>query len=298
MDMKNLGSEILLILEENKSLINGMDNDVNRRKLLSSLFEPLLRDFSQVTVLNASSFIGEYLFQTRGDLAGVINSLSQRVRSDNMWMEADSKEGFDLKYGTSTSIIKEQLDLGELITPERALNFHRYIPTLASTMRYILKRINIDYRSSTFIDIGSGLGRNLLIASEFPFRSIVGIEVAETLHNIALSNVRIYQSKLKQYRQIELYCMDILQFKFPKDTNLILYFWYPFSEQVFKRFLDKFLESFDLVARTIIFIFLDRHYDLIESITEIPYSTQISVLDAESRVTFFSNKEIHLKMVN
>ena len=39
----------------------------------------------------------------------------------------------------------------------------------------------------TFVDLGSGMGRAVLVASEFPFRRIVGVEIAPELHAIACS---------------------------------------------------------------------------------------------------------------
>src|SRR5208283_3490988 len=41
----------------------------------------------------------------------------------------------------------------------------------------------------TFIDIGAGKGRGLLVASEFHFRKVVGIELNPALAAIARSNV-------------------------------------------------------------------------------------------------------------
>src|SRR6185436_7767539 len=47
----------------------------------------------------------------------------------------------------------------------------------------------------TFVDLGSGMGRAVLVASEFPFRRIVGVEIAAELHAIAGRNVRRYRGR-------------------------------------------------------------------------------------------------------
>ena len=43
--------------------------------------------------------------------------------------------------------------------------------------------------SYTFIDIGAGKGRGLLVASEYPFRKVIGIELNSPLAGIARANV-------------------------------------------------------------------------------------------------------------
>jgi hypothetical protein len=66
----------------------------------------------------------------------------------------------------------------------------QYQPTDPSLFREIVSGLRIEYSEFTFIDLGSGKGRALLLASEFPFRRIVGIELLPELHTIAKQNVR------------------------------------------------------------------------------------------------------------
>src|SRR5579863_4122649 len=46
------------------------------------------------------------------------------------------------------------------------------------------------FEDYTFIDFGSGKGRALLLASEFPFKRILGLEFAPELHTAAETNIR------------------------------------------------------------------------------------------------------------
>lgn len=52
----------------------------------------------------------------------------------------------------------------------------------SSVLRQILDRLPLDFEEYTFIDLGSGKGRALLIASEYPFRAVVGVELSPKLH--------------------------------------------------------------------------------------------------------------------
>ena len=40
----------------------------------------------------------------------------------------------------------------------------------------------LNFRDFTFVDLGSGKGRTLLMASDYPFRRIVGVELLPSLH--------------------------------------------------------------------------------------------------------------------
>ena len=55
----------------------------------------------------------------------------------------------------------------------------------------------------TFIDLGSGKGRTLLMASSYPFRRIIGVELLEELNAIALENIARYRSPEQQCFNIE-----------------------------------------------------------------------------------------------
>jgi tRNA G46 methylase TrmB len=58
-----------------------------------------------------------------------------------------------------------------------------YLPIRPNTARRVLRSLPLrDHSDYTFVDLGSGKGRMLLIASEFPFRRIVGVEMRRDLH--------------------------------------------------------------------------------------------------------------------
>jgi len=52
-------------------------------------------------------------------------------------------------------------------------------------------------RDFTFIDLGSGKGRVLLMASDYPFKRIIGVEFMPELHRAAQENVREYTERTK-----------------------------------------------------------------------------------------------------
>ena len=80
-----------------------------------------------------------------------------------------------------------------------------------------------DFRQFTFIDIGSGKGRALLLAKQYEFRRIIGVEVLPELHQIAHENVRNLQESAPN-TSIELLCQDATQFIFPPEPSVIFLF--------------------------------------------------------------------------
>jgi hypothetical protein len=108
--------------------------------------------------------------------------------------------------------------------------FHStYQPTEASLFHEMLERLKIDFSKFTFIDLGSGKGRVLLIASSYPFRRIIGVELLPKLHRIAVKNVKAYKSSLQQCFALECVLGDALDFVFPAEPT-VLYLFNPLLE--------------------------------------------------------------------
>src|SRR5271167_2282557 len=73
-------------------------------------------------------------------------------------------------------------------------HFHSpYQPTEPALFREMLATLmssaKIEFGEFTFIDIGSGKGRALLMAADYPFRRILGIELLPELHRVAKENI-------------------------------------------------------------------------------------------------------------
>jgi SAM-dependent methyltransferase len=102
----------------------------------------------------------------------------------------------------------------------------------------------------TFIDLGSGKGRVLLMASEYPFRKIIGVEFMPELHRAAQKNIANYSNARQRCSQIESVCMDVRDFRFPLDP-LMVYLFNPFSEATFARVLENLRLSVEQSPRPV-----------------------------------------------
>jgi SAM-dependent methyltransferase len=98
----------------------------------------------------------------------------------------------------------------------------------------------------TFVDLGSGKGRTLLMASEYPFRKIVGVELIAELHRAAEANIRAYRSAgqpaTQRCAEIETVCADARDFEFPAEP-LVLYLFNPLPEPGMRRVMARLEKS-------------------------------------------------------
>lgn len=109
---------------------------------------------------------------------------------------------------------------------ERAL-FHEMVDALAH-------HINFDFSEFTFVDLGSGKGRALMMASDYPFRRIVGVELLPALHEIAKVNLAQYHSDSQKCFALESVCADATTYPLPAGP-LVVYLFNPFPESGLRR---------------------------------------------------------------
>jgi len=102
----------------------------------------------------------------------------------------------------------------------------------------------------TFIDLGSGKGRVLLMASDYPFNRIIGVEFMPELHRAAQKNIASYSSGTQQCRQVEAVCMDARDFQVPLGP-LVAYLFNPFSESTFAQVLENLRQSIEQEPRLV-----------------------------------------------
>jgi SAM-dependent methyltransferase len=125
--------------------------------------------------------------------------------------------------------------------------FHSpYQPTEPELFREMMGALPIELERFTFVDIGSGKGRTLLMASEFPFKKIVGVELIEELHRAAEENIRAYRAAASADQQpderIEPLLGDARRFDFPKEP-LLVYLFNPLPEAGLQELIARLKES-------------------------------------------------------
>jgi len=108
--------------------------------------------------------------------------------------------------------------------------FHSaYQPTDPAAFHEMLAAVPVNISGFTFVDLGSGKGRTLLMASEYPFRRIVGVELLPELNRVACENLRVFKSEKQRCFSIESICGDARELEFPPEPT-VLYLFNPLPE--------------------------------------------------------------------
>ena len=106
--------------------------------------------------------------------------------------------GFDHQYGVETDGTFEGWTyLSDLDIPSpNWIDGNNYAAIEPLRFKHVLAAFDMALEDYTFIDFGSGKGRALLLASEYPFKRIVGLEFSPELHAIAEQNIQRYRLSL------------------------------------------------------------------------------------------------------
>jgi Histone methylation protein DOT1 len=138
-------------------------------------------------------------------------------------------EGFDMRFGVNTSMSSLPENL-RIRSSSSKLGIP-YVPTPENIFRQMLQYVQRDLRDHVFVDMGAGKGLVLLLATEYPFKKIVGVEYSEALTEIARDNIRAYCNQLGEGPDIECFCADASRFALPPEP-MVLYFYNPFQGKV------------------------------------------------------------------
>lgn len=149
------------------------------------------------------------------------------------------RDEFDLQHGIETSVRAHPTDL-EIASPNW-IHASPYFPTPSSFLTEAIAGLDISFGDFTFIDLGSGKGRVLLMASEFPFRRIIGIEFSPELHAVAEANIASYRGTQK-CKNVSSLCMDFTEFQFP-DEPLFLFLYNPASKFLTQMLVQNLMQS-------------------------------------------------------
>ena len=140
--------------------------------------------------------------------------------------------------------------------------FHSpYQPTEPALFHEMMASLPIEFDGFTFVDLGSGKGRTLLMASHYPFRRIVGVELIAELHRAAEENIRKYQNPAQRCRQIESIDADAREYEFPAEP-LVLYLFNPLPERALGEVLERLGKSLAHTPRPVWIVY---HNPLLET---------------------------------
>ena len=160
--------------------------------------------------------------------------------------EGFTRHPFDIENGMQTS---------GLIPPRFLKTGHShdrhstaYFGVAPSVFHALLKRWQrtkpiASLKRFTFLDLGAGMGRAMLLASEYPFRKVVGIELNPILAGIARRNLAAWRTAGRSRVPTQIICEDAVAARIPSGPCLVFLF-NPFGELVMRRLLKRLSTAF------------------------------------------------------
>ena len=153
---------------------------------------------------------------------------------------------FDVANGVRTSglVAGRYLKSGH-IHDSHATAYYGVAPSVFRSLvrRWRLTKPVAPIDEFTFIDIGAGMGRAVLLAANTPFHQVVGVELNPVLARIARQNLAIWRNRVQACAPLRICCCDATEFTFPMGPCLVFLF-NPFGTTVMRRFLKRIANSF------------------------------------------------------
>ena len=130
-----------------------------------------------------------------------------------------------------------------------------YYGVAPSAFRAALMRLDLTWEQFTFVDIGCGKGRAMLLALEHPFREVVGVELAPTLAATAEHNLEAFHAAWKQaHVPTRVMAGDATRFDLPGGP-LLLFLYHPFAGPVMKQFIAHVKAAMEAESREIYLLY-------------------------------------------
>lgn len=146
--------------------------------------------------------------------------------------------------GVRTSADIRQTELG--------FEYGIYRPTAWLVLHRLLSRLEVG-EDDVFVDVGSGMGRVVLMAARRPFKRVIGIERDPKLTQISRENLARSRRRLV-CRDVELLTVDALDWDVPDDVTVV-YLYCPFPDEVLERVMTRIVESLDRRPRDVRLIY-------------------------------------------
>jgi SAM-dependent methyltransferase len=134
-----------------------------------------------------------------------------------------------------------------------------YVGTPVAIAEHLIRKIADHARGFTFVDIGAGKGRVLVIAARHPFARVVGVELADGLCDIARRNAAIVARQRPNGPPIEVVHADATTYELPSGP-CVVFLYRPFVGAVAERVVQNIITSFRNNPRPITVLYYTQDF--------------------------------------
>ena len=170
---------------------------------------------------------------------------------------------FDWRQGVETSA---RAEVAELTDIEARLARHavHYEATSIEKFERALRILGERVHGFTFIDLGSGKGRVLMLAALRRFRRVIGVEVSAALHEAAQRNTATFASRNRNAAPIECICADASVHELPAG-DLLVFLYNPFDAELLALAREQMLAACRTSPRRLAVVYINPlHHALFE----------------------------------
>lgn len=154
--------------------------------------------------------------------------------------EGFTRHPFDLEFGVNTSglIAGRNLKCGSKADRHNTA-YYGVAPSVFHELiaRWRRSKPTGAIDEYAFVDMGAGMGRALLLASELPFRSVTGVELNPRLARMARKNVALWKARGLNCAPVRVVCGNAVDYKLPSGPCVVFMF-NPFGAPVIRRLLQ------------------------------------------------------------
>ena len=156
-----------------------------------------------------------------------------------------------------------------------------YAGAQPSIVRAALRQIP-DHEHCHFVDVGTGKGRPLFVATEFAFAKLTGVELSPALARMAQRNASAFARRFPDRQAVEVVNRNILAFDLPRE-NLVLFLYNPFDRPVVEALAQKLEQHLALSRSAFYLVYCNPTYgDVFDAVPALKrrYAAQVPY-DAE-----------------
>lgn len=176
---------------------------------------------------------------------------------DSWYRRGDRR--FDRQHGTRTAVhpyIPEGPD-----EPGSRVGYG-YGPTPERRFRRALGRLEISRGDFTFIDLGCGKGKALILAAELGFERVIGVEASPEMAALARHNIERVDAGAGS--RLEVITCEAGEYEFPLKP-LVVYLYDPFDAAVLQRVIARLAASLQAAARPVHLVYMrPSHAEVLE----------------------------------
>jgi 16S rRNA G966 N2-methylase RsmD len=156
-----------------------------------------------------------------------------------------------------------------------------YMPSNYRLLERVFDELNRYDHNHTFLDIGCGKGRCMMVAAHFGFQKITGVEMINEYCRAARKQI-IRMAASWPAASFEIICTDAWHYKISGDIQTI-FFYNPFKETIMDGVIGNILNSLQAKPRTLFVVYLNPLFKQIfldNGFTEIYSTTRFKHLKA------------------